>query len=66
MGCDSIVNLDLNLNYTSYSYNNINSCDNYTWIDGVAYTSSTDSLIYILNNINGCDSVVTLDLTIHK
>ena len=54
-GCDSIVSLDLTLNYSSYVTNTIISCDEYTWIDGLTYHTNTDSAIYILNSSNGCD-----------
>ncbi|MFK8039440.1 MAG: LamG-like jellyroll fold domain-containing protein [Crocinitomicaceae bacterium] len=40
------------------------SCDQYTWIDGVTYTSNNNTATYTTQNIAGCDSVVTLDLTI--
>jgi hypothetical protein len=40
------------------------ACDTYTWIDSIAYTSSTNTPTWTLINAQGCDSVVTLDLTI--
>ena len=40
-------------------------CDEYTWIDGITYTESTDSATFVLTNSVGCDSIVTLDLTIN-
>ena len=42
----------------------ITSCDSYTWIDGVTYTSSNNTATHTLVNETGCDSTVTLDLTI--
>ena len=42
----------------------ITTCDTYTWIDGVTYTSSNNTATHTLINAAGCDSVVTLDLTI--
>ncbi len=42
------------------------ACDSYTWIDGIAYTSSNNIAMYTLTNATGCDSVVTLNLTINN
>ncbi len=40
------------------------ACNNYTWIDGVTYTSSNNTAQWIIENSLGCDSIITLDLTI--
>lgn len=41
------------------------ACFEYTWIDGMTYTSTpTETLKHVLTNANGCDSVVELNLTI--
>lgn len=40
------------------------SCSEFTWIDGITYTSDNNTAQYTLQNAAGCDSVVTLDLTI--
>jgi subtilisin-like proprotein convertase family protein len=42
------------------------ACDNYTWIDGITYTGSTNtpSFTIVGGAANGCDSVVILNLTI--
>ncbi|MAX79863.1 MAG: hypothetical protein CL843_06785 [Crocinitomicaceae bacterium] len=64
MGCDSIVTLNLTiLNSTSYT-DVQTACDSFTWINGVTYTSSTNSAVDTLVNAVGCDSIVTLDLTL--
>ena len=49
---------------SSSSIDTINSCDNYTWIDGNTYTSSNNTATYTLVNSAGCDSIITLNLTI--
>jgi len=64
-GCDSVVTLDLTINYSNTGVDVITACDNYTWIDGVTYTSNNNTATHTLTNIDGCDSVVTLDLTIN-
>ncbi|MBL0913917.1 MAG: hypothetical protein IBJ09_16245, partial [Bacteroidia bacterium] len=40
------------------------SCGPYTWINGVTYTSSTNTAKDTLVNAAGCDSVITLNLTV--
>ena len=42
------------------------ACDNYTWIDGVTYTTSNNTATFTLTNVAGCDSLVTLNLTINN
>jgi hypothetical protein len=64
-GCDSIVTLDLRMDYTNYGTDVITSCDSYTWIDGNTYTTSNNTATDTLTNVDGCDSIVTLDLTIN-
>ena len=44
----------------------ITACNDYTWIDGVNYTSSNNSASQVLTTIDGCDSTVYLDLTINN
>lgn len=65
-GCDSIVQLNLTItNAANTGTDYISACDNYTWIDGVTYTSSNNSATYVLTNVAGCDSTITLDLTLN-
>jgi len=63
-GCDSIITLDLAVNYSSASTDIQSSCDSLTWIDGNTYYSDNNSATYTLTNATGCDSVVILNLTI--
>ena len=42
------------------------ACESYTWINGLTYTSSTNSPTFTLTNSQGCDSIVTLHLTINN
>ena len=65
VGCDSIVTLNLTINHGTAGTDVVTACDSYTWIDGVTYTESTDSVTYTLTNAMGCDSVVTLNLTVN-
>ena len=41
------------------------ACNEFTWIDGVTYTTSNNTASHVLTNISGYDSVVVLDLTIN-
>ena len=43
---------------------NIIACDSLLWIDGIVYSSSTDSVFITVLNSLGCTSVIRLDLTI--
>ncbi|GAB5538031.1 MAG: hypothetical protein Salg2KO_01340 [Salibacteraceae bacterium] len=64
-GCDSIVTLDLTVNYSSSETQTEVACEEFTWTaNNETYTSSG---IYMdtLTNSTGCDSVVTLNLTIN-
>jgi riboflavin synthase len=65
-GCDSVVTLDLTINYSTTGTDVITACDSLTWIDGVTYTSSNNTATYTLTNSAGCDSVVTLGLTVYE
>jgi hypothetical protein len=66
VGCDSVVTLNLTINYTTESTDSIVACDSYTWIDGATYTESNSTATHILFNSYGCDSVITLNLTINN
>ena len=63
-GCDSLVQLDLTINYDSYGTDVQTTCGPFTWIDGVTYSSSTNTPTFTIANQSGCDSVITLDLTV--
>jgi hypothetical protein len=64
MGCDSLITLDLTINFSSASSETITACDSYFWpTNGLTYTNS-GTYTSILTNAFGCDSLVTLNLTI--
>ena len=63
-GCDSTHTLTLTVNETTFGVDEITECDEFTWIDGITYTASTDSAMFTLTSSEGCDSIVTLNLTI--
>jgi hypothetical protein len=66
-GCDSIITLNLtidSINLPSFGTDIITSCESYTWINGITYTSNNNSATFVLSNAGGCDSTVTLNLTI--
>lgn len=67
-GCDSIVTLDLAVNPNNIGTDVQTACGSFTWINGVTYTSSTNTPLYTIvgGNINGCDSTVNLNLTINQ
>ncbi len=53
---------------TTFGTDTQTACDTFTWIDGMTYTSSTNTETHTLVNANsvGADSIVTLDLTINN
>lgn len=66
VGCDSIITLDLTVLYTNITNDVQVACDSLTWIDGITYTTSTNTPSFTLTNALGCDSIVTLSLTINN
>ncbi|MDX2359222.1 MAG: T9SS type A sorting domain-containing protein [Crocinitomicaceae bacterium] len=66
VGCDSVVTLDLTINYSNGSTDVISSCEPYTWIDGTTYTMSNNTAFLVLTNSAGCDSTINLDLTMNS
>ena len=65
-GYDSIISLLLTITNSTTATDVISACDSYTWIDGVTYTASNNTVTHTLTNAAGCDSVVTLNLTINS
>ena len=64
-GCDSIIHLNLTLNYRQ-STDTVVTCNSYyTWINGNSYLSSNNTAIDTLVNSQGCDSLIHLQLTIN-
>ena len=47
------------------TFQSVQVCDSYTWIDGNTYTESTDAPTFVLTNSIGCDSVLILHLTVN-
>ncbi len=67
-GCDSIVTLHLTINQPSQGIDQQVSCGDFTWIDGITYSNSVDTVTFTLVGAanNGCDSIVTLHLTMNE
>jgi hypothetical protein len=63
-GCDSSIQLILNINPIHSTISDIMACESYTWIDGNTYFSDTLVPAITLNSIYGCDSLVSLNLMI--
>ena len=63
-GCDSIITIDLTVNYATASSISETSLDSYTAPSGAVYTTSgvfNDTIV----NAAGCDSVLTITLTMN-
>ena len=63
LGCDSIVTMDMTINYSIATNDSLVACDSAVWNGNTYYTSG----IYIdtLQTGLGCDSIVTMDMTIN-
>ncbi|MEP7195487.1 MAG: gliding motility-associated C-terminal domain-containing protein [Saprospiraceae bacterium] len=65
-GCDSIINLKLQINKSNFKFDTIRSCDAYYWtVNGVNYTQSGD-FISKFQTVESCDSIFHLHLNIQK
>ncbi|GAB5538026.1 MAG: hypothetical protein Salg2KO_01290 [Salibacteraceae bacterium] len=64
-GCDSIVILDLTVNYSDSATQSVTSCFSYVWdVNSMQYNES-GMYISTITTSKGCDSTITLDLTIN-
>ena len=63
--CDSMVYLDLTVDYSRNSVDRQTVCDSMLWIDGQWYTADTMGVVYTIGTVGDCDSAVTLDLTVN-
>ena len=61
-GCDSVVTMDLVVNYSASSNDTVIACYDYIW-NGNTYTIS-GNYIDTLQTTNGCDSIANLNLII--
>ncbi len=62
--CDSVLALDLKINYSNSSVDIISTCDSLTWIDGFTYKANNSTATHLLSTKNGCDSLVQLNLNV--
>lgn len=63
-GCDSVINLNLSLNYSTESIQTVETCaSSYIW-NNQTYSESGE-YTYLSNNSNNCDSVTKLILTLN-
>ncbi|MFT5778156.1 MAG: hypothetical protein ACI837_001112 [Crocinitomicaceae bacterium] len=64
-GCDSIMSIQVAINYSSTGTDLVTMCDSLMWIDGNTYYADNNTATHTLTNLSGCDSLVTLDLTVN-
>ena len=62
-GCDSIVTMDMTINYSIQTKDSLVACDSAIW-NGNVYTT-TGIYVDTLQTDLGCDSIVTMDMTIN-
>jgi len=64
-GCDSIVNLNLNVNNTSATNFNASICQGEIYNQNGFNENSSGVFTHNLKGVNGCDSIVTLNLIVN-
>ncbi|MBK7761991.1 MAG: hypothetical protein IPI46_01290 [Bacteroidetes bacterium] len=64
-GCDSVVTLNLTVNYSSTSSTTATACDSYTWADNGATYTATGTYTHTSMNMSGCVNTATLNLTVN-
>ncbi len=65
-GCDSIVSLNLTINYIVITSQKVVACKQYTWpVNNLKYTQ-TGEYKAILKTIHGCDSIIFLRLHVNQ
>lgn len=65
--CGDVFELNVNELLSGSSIDTVNTCNSFTWIDGVTYNTSTNTPTFTIPDgaENGCDSIITLNLTIN-
>jgi len=65
LNCTHIDTLGLTILNSSVHIDDVGiHCDNYTWIDGITYTTTNNTATFIYTNSLGCDSIIALELVI--
>ena len=65
-GCDSIVTLDLTINYSTFGTDVITVTATPGLMGIPTRVSATIPATYVLSNVAGCDSTISLNLTINN
>ena len=65
-GCDSIVSLNLTINYIVITSQKVVACKSYTWPVNNQKYSETGEYKAILKTIHGCDSIIFLRLHVNQ
>lgn len=65
LGCDSVITVNLTVNYHSASSITEVHCESFTSPSGLYTWTTSGNYNDTIPNVTGCDSVITVDLTIH-
>lgn len=63
-GCDSTVNLNLQLNSSDTSVQNMSACTPVFWDEVGIWMDSTGIYTHVLQNSTGCDSIIQMNFTL--
>lgn len=64
--CEVTDSVFVDLLMPTFGVDSLTACEEFTWIDGITYTESNDTALFVLTNAAGCDSTVTLNLTVFQ
>ena len=66
VGCDSIIIINLTINYSGSSTINPIACYSYTSPSGNYIWTTSNTYMDTISNYIGCDSVITVNLTVNN
>jgi uncharacterized repeat protein (TIGR01451 family) len=66
VGCDSLIELNVTVNYSKFSSDILSSCDSIVSPSGLYSYTSNGTYLDTISTLMGCDSVITLNVSINN
>jgi hypothetical protein len=66
VGCDSLIELNVTVNYSKFSSDILSSCDSIVSPSGLYSYTSNGTYLDTISTLMGCDSLLTLNVTINN